>query len=740
MKTKKTFFLAIALIFSITLLGFSQNPTTSPNDQDEDAPLVKITTDLVQMDVVVTDKKGNQITDLKAEDFEISEDGVAQKITNFSYVSIKDKPIVKNTNPQVAPPKNLRVPLSQLSFNQARRTIAIVIDDLGLSFENTTYVRSILKDFVNKEMQEGDLIAIIYTGGGNGILQQFTYDKTQLLASIDQLKFNLYGRAGTSNFDPVTQKDPAGPAGLIRNGTGSGNNAVRTPSINVAQGQAGNPFADIENARNQSITVGSLGTLRLVVQNLKSLPGRKSILLLSDGFPVFNDLSSNPDSVNNTLVQKALGELIDQANRAALSIYTISTRGPRLFGLNAADNLGTSNPFENSNSQLQSNITNSSEERRGISLRSEDGLRILADATGGDFSVDINLNIKRALEDQNGYYLIGYSPEKPSNTPNELRKLKIKLKDKKFTVRTRKAFYSAPVETVFTPSRSDQLLEAIFSPFGLADIDLKLASFYSQDKNGQFFRALLHIDTKALNFVKEEDFNKATFDILAITYGEDGQIVDKVNRTHNIKARGETYEQILHKGFVYLLDVPTKKAGAYQLRVAIRDVNSKKLGSISQYVEVPNISIGQLVTSGIILTSEKSSTSDKNKATQINELKESDDNHNSLLTSVIREFNAGDVLKFAYQAYNVRSVGNPKPTLKYQANLFLDDKKIFTGKEIIVDLTEGVDTVPISGAFQLGKQLVPGSYVLQIITSENLGNGRGTTSEQLIDFKVKAEK
>lgn len=740
MKTKKNFFLTLALILSITLLGFSQNPPVLPNDQDEDAPLVKITTDLVQMDVVVTDKKGNQITDLKAEDFEVSEDGVAQKITNFSYISIKDKPTVKNTNPQVAPPKNLRVPLSQLSLSQARRTIAIVIDDLGLSFENTTYVRSLLKDFVNKEMQEGDLIAIIYTGGGNGILQQFTYDKTQLLASIDQLKFNLYGRAGTSNFDPITQKDPSGPFSPTTNATNGNNNASRTPISLDPGGQQGNPFANVETARSQALTVGTLGTLRLVVQNLKSLPGRKSILLLSDGFPVFNDLSSNPDSVNNTLVQKALGELIDQANRAALSIYTISTRGPRLFGLNAADNLGTSNPFENTSSQLQGNITNSVEERRNISLRSEDGLRILADATGGDFSVDINLNIKRALEDQNGYYLIGYSPEKPSNAPNELRKLKIKLKDKKFTVRTRKAFYSAPLESVFTPSRSDQLLEAIFSPFGLADIDLKLASLYSQDKNGQFFRAVLHIDTKSLNFVKEEDFNKATFDILAITYGEDGQIVDKVNRTHNIKARGETYEQMLNKGFVYLLDVPTKKAGAYQLRVAIRDVNSKKLGSISQYVEVPNISRGQLVTSGIILSSEKSSTLDKNKAVEINESKESDDNHNSLLTSVIREFNAGDILKFAYQAYNVRSVGNPKPTLKYQANLFLDDKKIFTGKEIIVDLTEGVDTVPISGAFQLGKQLVPGNYVLQIITSESLGNGRGGTSEQFIDFKVKAEK
>src|SRR5690242_9028333 len=144
-------------------------------ERDND-DVVKISVTLVQVDAVVTDKKGRHITDLKPEDFEISEDGKRQHITNFSYVA--GQPIASTPATESGKPAKQALPMppvpTRLRPEQVRRTIALVVDDLGLSYESTSFVRDALKKFVADQMQEGDLVAIIRTGAGVGALQQFT--------------------------------------------------------------------------------------------------------------------------------------------------------------------------------------------------------------------------------------------------------------------------------------------------------------------------------------------------------------------------------------------------------------------------------------------------------------------------------------------------------------------------------------------------------------------------------------
>lgn len=742
--TKKSF-LSLALILSMFFLTFAQNPTQPTAKIDEDTTIVKINTDLVQVDVVVTDKKGNQVTDLKAEDFEVEEDGVNQKITNFSYISTETIKI-NNKNTSTTPKEKLSsLPPDKISLEQARRTIAIVVDDLGLAFENTTYVREMLKDFIKKEVKEGDLVAVLLTSGGKGILQQFTYDKEQLLAALKQIKFNLTGRTGINSYDPLEPKPDLGSNQPLSNSSSvSSGRTSGAPEIKIeSSGQE-----NIESLRRQSLAVGTLGTLKLVIQNLKTLPGRKSIILLSDGFPISSsEVSGKTTNDRVPPVQKALQEVVDQANRAALSIYTVDTKIPLVGGLSALDSVRT-DPFA-SKSTAQDAIISGLEARRNASINSQQNLRTLADSTGGDFSPYIDQTFKKAFSDQNGYYLIGYTPEQNAFQKTSFRKLSIKLKvnDRKLEVHSRKGFYSNPTDeaSISGSSRVEQLIQAVLSPFNGGEIALKLTPLYSQDQNGAFFRALVHIDTNKIAFTKEEseDWQKASFDILAITYGQEGKVIDQVNRTHNVKVRGEAYEQILKNGFVYLVDVPTKQPGAYQLRVAVRDSSSKKIGSASQYVEVPDTNTSKLISSGIILSSEL-----QNKNGQANTQTESaqgdkenfqaNENYDYLLTSATREFTTGSVLKFAYQVYNLHNQPDRKPPLKYQANLFLDGKQIFTGKEISVPLPEQDSATAITGAFQLGKQLVAGNYVLQLITTQYLPNGRNISTEQSIDFEIKS--
>src|SRR5581483_7956509 len=157
--------------------------------------------------------KGKYVTDLKPEDFEIREDGKRQQITNFSYVEAQPATPPARVESSKQPAKSLPTPPSRLRPEQVRRTIALVVDDLGLSFESTAFVRDALKRFVSQQMQPGDLVAIIRTGAGMGALQQFTADKRLLYAAIERVRWNPTGRGGISAFAPLESNPLSGSRG-----------------------------------------------------------------------------------------------------------------------------------------------------------------------------------------------------------------------------------------------------------------------------------------------------------------------------------------------------------------------------------------------------------------------------------------------------------------------------------------------------------------------------------------------
>ena len=164
---------AILITLFLSVAAFSQTtvPTPPPLVDDD---VVKITTTLIQIDVTVTDKKGNPIKYLKPEQVEIYENGKKQTITNFSFVSAEKQTIAESSGNEKK--DNIPLPPPQVRPENVRRTIALVVDDLTLSFESTYQVKRALKKFVDSQMRDGDLVAIIRTGAGIGALQQFTTD------------------------------------------------------------------------------------------------------------------------------------------------------------------------------------------------------------------------------------------------------------------------------------------------------------------------------------------------------------------------------------------------------------------------------------------------------------------------------------------------------------------------------------------------------------------------------------
>src|SRR5687767_13518357 len=176
-------------------------PRTPDQSQDKD-DVVRITTNLVQIDAIVT-KDGKPVRDLKAEDFEIFEDGRKQTITSFAYISNVPSSTTSPTPTADTADRDKSVPAPPLKRDDPRRTLAIVVDDLGLSAESMSDVRRQLRKFVAEQIQPYDLVAIIRTGSQIGALQQFTNDKRLLNRAVDQLRWNACSRTGASVLPPT---------------------------------------------------------------------------------------------------------------------------------------------------------------------------------------------------------------------------------------------------------------------------------------------------------------------------------------------------------------------------------------------------------------------------------------------------------------------------------------------------------------------------------------------------------
>ncbi|MCA1557060.1 MAG: VWA domain-containing protein, partial [Acidobacteria bacterium] len=501
--------LTIFLILSIFVNARGQTPQPSPTQQSDQDEVVRISTNLVQVDAVVTDKKGQPVTDLRAEDFEITEDGRKQEISNLSYVTTVQPtappgapatPVDKNQPP--APPVRLKP-------EQVQRTMALVVDDLGLSFESTYYVRRALKKFVDEQMQPGDLVAIIRTGGGIGVLQQFTSDKRQLYAAIERIRWNMMGRGGASAFAPIESGQPVG--------------GEEEPGDDRNTADSSGPREDINEFRSEIFAVGTLGAVNYIVRGLRDLPGRKSVLLISDGFRLFN--SGN----NSRRLFEALQRLTDLANRASVVIYTMDARGLQVTGLTAADNVSGL-----SAQQVEEQLSS----RRDELFDTQSGLIYLARQTGG-FNVrntnDLNTGIRRVLEDQRGYYLIGYRPDEstfdPGSGQRRFHKINVRVKRPGLQVRSRTGFYGISDERAVPArrTRQQQLLGALISPFNSNAIDLRLTSLFGNEQRmGSYMRSLLYINAKDLTFTEEADgWQKAVMDVVALTFGDNGQVIDQ---------------------------------------------------------------------------------------------------------------------------------------------------------------------------------------------------------------------
>lgn len=307
MKTKARLALLLSLCILQPVLAQTLPPPPPPYRKAKDDDVVRITTNLVQVDAVVT-KDGKVVPNLTAGDFEIYEDGKQQTISSFAYISNVRNP--GNTAPEK------EAPSTPVERDDPHRTIAFVVDDLGLSAESMHQVKRQLNKFVAEQLEPNDLVAIIRTSGEWGVLQQFTNDKRLLNRSVDQLRWNFCSRVGLNVFTP----------------TGMSNIAYCA-------------FRNYEK---------TLASLRFILGAMGQLPGRKSLVLLSDSMPaeskdeVFGDEGvagvggARPDLGASNFAgdlnyKQSLNRIAEKAIRSSVVIYSVDTNGLVYTGFTAAD-------------------------------------------------------------------------------------------------------------------------------------------------------------------------------------------------------------------------------------------------------------------------------------------------------------------------------------------------------------------------------------------------------------------
>lgn len=350
MKTKSL--LALLLSFCIFLPVLAQTKPAAPaqpqKPDDEQDDIVRITTNLVQVDAVVT-KDGKLVTDLTADDFEIYEDGKRQTITSFAYISNVPAPTSQITTPAVKGKSRDVIPVTPLKRDDPRRTIAIVVDDLGISAESMGHIKHQVRKFVNEQMQPNDLVAIIRTGGELGVLQQFTNDKRVLNRAVDKLRWNFCSRVGLYLF---------APEGI--------------PTWERCRGAFGN----------------TMRSLHFILDAMGHLSGRKSMVVMSDSLPreSQDEFYFGPDhryfqyASTSSLIHK----VAEKAIRSSVVIYTVDTQGLAVGGITAADSF-SSNDIRNLEGMRdrQQRMRDLLDFRAKMLLSRREGGELIARQTGG---------------------------------------------------------------------------------------------------------------------------------------------------------------------------------------------------------------------------------------------------------------------------------------------------------------------------------------------------------------------
>jgi VWFA-related protein len=714
------------LLFScllLVLLGAIALPpgvaAQSPQKQDE--ATIRIATELLQLEVIVTDNNGKPVRDLQQADFELKEDGKPQAISYFSSGTSTRPARWLTANPK-EPSSSSNPPATA----QSKRYIVLVIDDLHLSPQSLMFARQALLKFIEQQLTADEQVALITTSGQLWVYQQFTNKREILKRAINRL---AAAERRSTSIQADIPRLTAYQAELIQNRDRDAlqlavNEILRNmPDISpdMAASMASGKAQQIA-AENSFEAKATLATLEDVVRSVRVLPGRKSVILLSDGFFLGGSQASN---------YYDLRQITDAATRAGMMIYALDARG---LVTSAAD---VSQPgFGNE----QPPGARARMEATGIEAR-RDALNALARDTGG-FPIfnnnDLYLGLQKFVADTEAYYLLAFEPV-ASYRDGRFRKLEVRVKDHpEYTVRASRGYF-APNDKALAKKDAAPKMGMARNTFGslipARDIPMEMAVDFVDSGAGQSFATITaHLDISGVKFEKLNERYNTALDITGAIYDEEGKPMDRFKRKLALTLKPATYERMLKSGFVF--DCLVKlKPGFYQVRMAAAKENASQSGSVSEWVEIGDLSKKELVLSSIFLAAEGESlniTPPQMEPVEVE--KKSDEMQATTIPSQIaRRFKRGAKFDYLLFAYNAQSDATGAIDLVVQTQLYSGNKVVYATPLSKMPLPPDKKTaLPYLARLTLD-QFEPGTYELRVLV---IDHNTKTSAKRSLNFVV----
>jgi VWFA-related protein len=525
-------------------------------------PTIRVTTHMVLVDAVVTDKQGKAVTGLRPEDFVVEENGKPQKIVSLTTPA-------DNAPPAAPLPPGIYSNRPQ-DRSPGRPITVMLLDGLNTPFTDQAYARRQMLEFVKDQFKPSDRMAVFALTGSLNVLQDFTTDPQILYTALQRYKaqpqeFAKAGQASTSVNNPASTTTVVSS---IDASTGPQNDAVG--AVEAAIGS----FEGVQAAyaRDQRAVL-TLAALQSLARILGGMPGRKNLIWIAGDL---RDLSFIPE--DRTMTQ----EEIDEAQSG------IDTRrvGEHAAG-NAAETFRTAHAeeFRETAARLASaQVAVYPVDARGLSIStsidSQEAMREMARETGGRAYVnqnEIKVGVERAFEDESAAYTIGYYPEN-KKYDNKYRSLKVKVKRDGVEIQSRRGYYAIDPTQIKGYDAKQEVALAVNDV-----VPSTLVSFRAQVKPPSTNSDHSKIGVTFLvdgNTLSAEDgpggSKHLKFEYYATTYAA-GKIVAGASKKVDQTFDANTYQQILQQGIVLHLDLDPQPG---QLRLAVQDTRTGLVGTI----------------------------------------------------------------------------------------------------------------------------------------------------------------
>jgi len=663
---------------------------------------------------MVFDKQGRFVDGLTQDKFEIKIDGQVRPIQFFEKInagtSNEEAQLAaargSTANPSGTNPTRV-VPLDR------GRTVFFYVDDFHLDPAGFVASRKVISDFIDKDMGQNDQVAISSATGQIGFLQQLTDNRTVLHSALNRLNARMYS-VNDSDNPPMSEYE----AMLIDNNDidvleffvretirVNGGNMSRDQAASIVHGRAQTMLSQ-SAVFNQNTLIG----LERLIRMSKDLPGRKVLFLLSNGFLIQNRRGDGTSQIQR---------ITSAAAKTGVVIYAIDTRG--LVAPNS--DASADRPFDPTGMLARST--------HGENFALQDGLNALSRDTGGRpiFNTnDFKPGIRGAMKETAVYYLLAWKPNQENKKAGRFRNIQVSVTGRPdLIVRVRKGFYDvepSPVSTADakkSPSPApkptgpeDQnkaiiakLHDAIAAPYPQTSVPLMLGiNYYETAGKGATLATSVQIPGEFLVYGSRNGKTQAVADVTGVYFDDKGQV--KANFFERLVSTAAATDQATtYKGDITYTYPATLLPGLYQVRVAVRDDTSGRTGSVHGWIEIPDLTKGQLTMSSLLL-------GERNQGTMTNV--SSAGETSPVLLNPGHRFRANSTLRFLVFGYNVKISDKEKQAdLAVQVQVIRDDQPVVTTALRKVD-TEGMADparIPYAAEIPLAG-FQPGRYILQV--------------------------